>query len=128
LHVLFSQVALAFRRSHLNPHPPQDSGFVMVLVSHPFVGSPSQSLNPARHVPSTHLLPAQAGSALGSPAQTDPHLEQFLGSDVVATSQPSLALALQSANPWAQPPDRHDPATHSSTLPAMEHSLSQVPQ
>jgi hypothetical protein len=65
---------------------------------------------------------------LGNAAHTEPHLEQFFGSEVVVTSQPSLALPLQSANPWAQPPDWQDPATHSSTLPAMEHALSHVPQ
>lgn len=128
MHVLSSQLALAFRREHLNPHPPQLSGFVTVLVSQPFVGSPSQSLNPGRHGPRTHLLPAQAGSAFGSPAQTEPHFEQFFGSEVVATSQPSLALPLQSANPWAQPPDWHVPDAQRSMLPAIEHALSHVPQ
>jgi len=105
LHALFSQLALAFKRSHLNPHPPQLAGFVIVLVSQPFVASPSQLANPVRQGPRTHLLPAHAGSALGSPVHTVPHLAQFFGSVLVETSQPSVARPLQSAKPAAQPPD-----------------------
>lgn len=128
LHALSTQLALALSREHLSPHPPQLKGFVFVLVSQPLVGSPSQSSNPGRHGPRTHLLASQAGSALGKAAQALPHFEQFFGSVVVATSQPSLALPLQSANPLAQPPDWHTPPAQSSMLPAIEQALSQVPQ
>jgi hypothetical protein len=47
---------------------------------------------------------------------------------LVFTSQPSLAVALQSAAPPTHGPMRHAPATHRASALANAHTFPQAPQ
>lgn len=51
-HVLLTQVELAFASAQTFPHVPQLLASLVVGVSQPFAGLPSQSAQPASHVPS----------------------------------------------------------------------------
>lgn len=127
-HAPSTQLSLAFSRSHTNPQPPQLAAFVWMFVSHPFVGSPSQSANPALHGPSSHFPALHPGSAFGSAAHAVPHVWQFAGSFSSSASHPSLLFLLQSANPGLQLPNSHAPATHAATLPGIAHAFPHAPQ
>ncbi len=79
--------APAFGNAHAAPHPPQCCNDDVVLVSHPFAATPSQSARPERqteHVPSEpHPRPLPAGQSLSAqhvrhaePQHTRPRVEQ----------------------------------------------------
>lgn len=70
--------------------------------SQPLLGRPSQSAKPVAHVVIMQpLLPQAAAATLGSAAQLVPHPPQ-LAVVLIATSQPSLTVPLQSRKPEAQ--------------------------
>ena len=54
-HAPSAQLAVPLLLLHTVPHVPQFEGFVCVLISHPFVETPSQLPKPAVQVPSVHV-------------------------------------------------------------------------
>ena len=123
-----SQLSLAFRRSQTNPQPPQLPAFVSTFVSHPFVGSPSQSAKLGRQVPRAHFPPEQPGFAFGNAGQVELQEPQCFGSVRVLDSQPSRVSALQSAKFFSQWENWHWLPTQTSTLPESVHALPHEPQ
>jgi hypothetical protein len=79
---------------HATPQPPQCDALVVVSVSQPFAGSPSQSPNPARHV-NPHTPAAQSAVAFARAAQ-GVHPPQWSGSLEGSTSHPVAASPSQS--------------------------------
>jgi hypothetical protein len=84
------------------PQAPQLVTLVCVLISQPFVATPSQLPKPLLHVPSTQLPDAQDSAALAK-SQAAPHVPQF-ESVVRLVSQPFGAKPSQFANPPLQVP------------------------
>src|SRR5436305_162413 len=77
-HVELAQMALAFIGvGHTLPQPPQLFAFVAVVVSQPFVATPSQSEKPPKHMEMPHWPLRHAGVALGV-WQTLLHAPQLL--------------------------------------------------
>src|SRR5438552_771161 len=72
-----------------------------MLLSQPSIGLLSQSANPALHAPMRQLPLVQSGPPFAT-EHTMPHAPQLLTLVAVLTSQPSLGLPLQSANPASQ--------------------------
>ena len=73
-----AHVALPFATEQVVPHAPQLST-VRTLVSQPFVGFSSQSLNPALQDPTSHVPPLHAGVPFAV-EQTRPHAPQLFTS------------------------------------------------
>jgi len=98
-HTPFTQFGVPACAGQTCPHAPQLFTSVLVLVSQPSLGLPLQSLNPeaqeGTHAPPVHaLVPCAFVHAV-------PHAPQLFTSVLVAVSQPSLGLLLQSLNPDA---------------------------
>ncbi len=110
-------------------HRPQLALSVLRLVSQPLAATPSQSAKPAAHAPSAQLPAAHVAAALGK-RHTTPQPPQFEASAArTLTSQPSLAVPLQSAKPALQPPMAQRPLAHALTLAlARAHTVPQPPQ
>lgn len=72
-----------------------------VSTSQPSSDRPLQSAKNISQV-TAHSPATQAGDALALGGHAVPHAPQFMASVPVATSQPSAALALQSAKPVSQ--------------------------
>ena len=90
--------AVALAKLHAVLHEPQSLN-VVTERSQPLLGRPSQSAKPDAHVVIVQLPPPHAAAAtLGSDAQLLPQLPQ-LAVVLIATSQPSLTMLLQSRKP-----------------------------
>src|SRR5579872_2211220 len=118
------QPGVSFCTGHERPHPPQLPGSVFVLTSQPSCGLPLQSPNPVLHIPTVHIPPPHAGTSLNA-GHVLPHPPQFPGSAPVFTSQPSIALLLQSVKPALHVPTVQLPPLHPGTSfsagPASRH-------
>jgi hypothetical protein len=122
-----AQVAAPWFVEHGVPHAPQFLAFVLMFVSQPFTGLPSQSENPElqlpmAHWPLSHFAVAFAGE------QTWPHTPQLSESESVFTSQPSPGSVLQLADGAMHAPSRHTPPEHVVSAFGNEHPLPQAPQ
>jgi hypothetical protein len=113
--------------AHAAPHDPQWVRLVLVSVSQPFAGIPSQSAKGATHV--FMQRPVEHDARWLAPAeQAIPHAPQFITLDCVSASQPLTALRSQSAKPIVHVPP-HTPITHArAPLGKSAHSLSHRPQ
>jgi hypothetical protein len=87
---------------------PQCSTLLDVSVSHPFVGSPSQSANPVAHL-IAHAPSAQEAVPLLL-EQAFPQAEQFAALVSRFVSHPSLILPLQSPHPVSHLAISQDPS------------------
>ena len=108
---------------------PQCALSPLTLVSHPFAGLPSQSANPAAHMPSVHAPATHDAPALAKRHAT-PHPPQlFTSAPRTLDSQPFAAVPSQSANPALHPPTTQRPDAHAFTLTlAREHAAPHAPQ
>ena len=89
---------------------------VLVLVSQPFAGLPSQSAYPALQAPITHAPAAHVAAALAK-RHTLPHAPQLFASvPRTLVSQPLLAVPSQSAKPESHAPTTQLPPTHAFTV------------
>src|SRR5689334_389071 len=101
---------------------------VVMGVSQPFAAARSQLSKPAWQAPRPHVPDEQTDAALGN-EQTWPHAPQFAGSVALPTSQPSLRLLLQSANPAPQALIAQAPLTQATVaLGAIPQAVPQAPQ
>ena len=105
-HTPFEQLEPAFVWLHVLPQPPQLPRLVLMFVSQPFAGLPSQSANPAAQVPSWQAPPWQVADAFAK-LHALPQPPQLPALVVVSVSQPSATVPLQLAKPvW------HDTIPH----------------
>lgn len=114
---------------HTDPHPPQLSGLVAVLISQPSTRLlPLQSAAGAAQVP-LQFPPPQVRVAIPVLEQAIPQPPQLSGFVAISISQPSACLfPLQSAFPAAHVP-LHTPATHVRVcMPAFEQTIPHPPQ
>ncbi len=113
--------------AHARPHPPQLEIDDVTSTSHPLLGAPSQSANPAAQTPTAHSPPVHLAVAFAV-RQSEPHAPQLSASPPTSTSHPVAAAPSQSAKPPAQttlqPPSRHD----ALVLGPPRHARVQVPQ
>jgi hypothetical protein len=95
-----------------------DAAFALT-VTVPITLSGPIAPEPNTHVPDEQLWPA---------AHTTPQPPQFVLLVFVLVSQPSLAIALQSAKPALQLATRHVPVAHPGVPLGIEHTLPHAPQ
>jgi len=109
------------------PHIPQLFASLVVLISHPFAGLPSQSAKPVLHVLTAQFDALHVAVAL---ARLHACLQppQLLTSLVVLISHPSDAVLLQSANPLEQDAIAQFDEVHVAVALARLHTLPQLPQ
>jgi hypothetical protein len=101
---------------------------VLVLVSQPLSGLPSQSAKPGLHRTSRHAPSEQSLVALAR-LQLRPHAPQFIVLLRVFTSHPSLVMRLQSAKPGRHIPIPHAPIAQPGVLlGSIPHTREQPPQ
>jgi hypothetical protein len=118
------QVSVALAKSHGTPQLPQLTT-VVVLVSQPLLGLPSQLANPALHV-GAHAPAAHTVLPLGL-LQATPHPPQF-ESVFSGVSQPFAALPSQLPNPALQDTSAQVPFWQAPTPFAYVQALLQAPQ
>lgn len=94
-HTPFEHSGLAFGGVQAALQAPQLSVSTFLLVSHPFVASPSQSPRGGTHVSILQTPPSHFAAAFAN-VHTLPHVPQLVASACVCTSQPSLDRPLQS--------------------------------
>lgn len=112
---------------HTFAQRPQCSALVRRFVSHPLLGSPSQSPKPALHErvhpPATHRA-----AWLGPAVHTVPHVPQFMTLAAVLVSHPFAALLSQSPKP-AEHVSPHVPVVHTAVAFAPPaHTRPHAPQ
>ena len=112
--------------AHALPQRPQWALVLASGTSQPLVAAPSQSPKPALHEATVHAPDEQPAAALAS-EQAPPQRPQLDGVVLRLTSQPSVALALQSAKPAAQAMP-HEPAAQVAVALVALHALPQRPQ
>lgn len=101
---------------------------VLVLVSQPLRGFPSQSAKPGLHRTKRHAPSVQSLVALAR-LHVLPHAPQFIALVRVLTSHPSLGTRLQSAKPARHIPIPHTPIEHAGVLFAsIPQTREQPPQ
>jgi hypothetical protein len=108
-------------------HEPQCAASFSRLTSHPFDATVSQLAKFVLQVATAHTDPEQVDVALAR-LHALPQPPQLAALVVVFTSQPSLGVWLQSANPVAHPAMTQLEALHAGVALASEHALPQVPQ
>jgi hypothetical protein len=119
-------VGVALFAEHLSPHPPQLLTFVLMLVSQPLAGLPSQFAKPALQT-SWQTPLVHVGVALLE-EQTCPHPPQLLTLVLVLVSQPSAGLFVQCAKPLLQV-NWQIPLVHNTEAALLEeHVRPQPPQ
>jgi hypothetical protein len=118
-------VAVAFAPLHTAPHPPQFPRLVLVFVSQPLFGRPSQfaklPVQTGVHTPATQLVVPFAF------VQAMPHPPQLLTSPVVGVSQPFFGLPSQSEKP-AEQVGTQVPPVHVVEPCALEQAMPHPPQ
>jgi hypothetical protein len=122
-----AQFGVALGRLHAAPQAPQFAMLVLVFTSQPSDATPLQSPVPALQVAMMHAPPTHPGVAFAR-AQALPQALQLAGLVLVFTSQPSLALRLQSVNPTAQNAIVQAPALQTETAAARLQATPQPPQ
>jgi hypothetical protein len=90
------QAGVPFGALQLLPQPPQLFTLVLVLISQPFAGLPSQFAKPELQLATAQLPATQAGVPLGM-LQTLPQPPQLETLLPMLTSQPFAAMPSQSA-------------------------------
>ena len=102
---------------------------MLIDVSHPLPGTPSQSANPAAqtipHTPAVHV--AVVFAAL-TPGHAPPHAAQLCGSVIKLTSQPFVATPSQLPNPALHVVREQAPPVHALDACGTTHECPQVPQ
>lgn len=113
--------------AHARPQPPQSVVLLRVFTSQPFEGNPSQSAKPGRQLPTAHVPPRQAATALGSAhiAPQAPHAITLVRRFV---SQPLTALPSQLAKPAEQAKPHVLAAQVGVAFAGAEHGAPQLPQ
>lgn len=101
-HTLDEHVGMVFGLDgHAVPHAPQFKALDRVSISHPFVGSASQSKKPVAHT-ARHIPPVHTGVVPGrADVHTALHAPQCARVVRVSTSHPLSSLPSQSAKPVA---------------------------
>lgn len=112
---------------HTLPHPPQFIESLVVLISQPLPGFPSQSTKPVLQALIAHADALQTAVAFCK-THLFPQLMQLATSLVVLTSQPSPAILLQSAYPAAQDAMAHIDDVHVAVALFNAHTWPQVMQ
>lgn len=113
------------RPRHMLPQVPQFDGSDEVL-SHPSLGSPSQSMAPESHDATVHVPLAQVLVAFGS-EQTAPHAPQ-LSRVSSRCSQPFESIPSQLAKPAMHETNVHVPLAQLPTALGKEHGEPHDPQ
>jgi hypothetical protein len=81
------------------------------------------------HAPITHTPLAHVGTALANWQRTPQPPQSFTSLPLVAVSQPSSGVPLQSPKPGSQPPTTHALATHALVAAwGRAHAVPQAPQ
>jgi hypothetical protein len=112
---------------HTRPQPPQCEVLVRRSTSHPLAALPSQSAKPALHAYTQPPL-VQLAVALALAAHARPQPPQCAVLLRVSTSQPSVAIMLQSARPVSQVKPQV-PIVHVVVAPLRAgHAVPQPPQ
>jgi hypothetical protein len=122
-----AQLAAPFAELQAAPQAPQLVAVVPRFVSHPLVGSRSQSAKPAVQVPRVHT-PATHVSLAFARLQSCPHPPQWVRLVFRLVSHPSAPLPLQSPNPALQTEMPQTPAMQFGVPPTAGHTLPQAPQ
>src|SRR5690348_10333712 len=100
---------------------------VWTLVSQPSPGMPLQSIHGWMQVSTWQMPAAHLGVACGT-LHLFPHLPQLSAFTSVFSSQPSVALALQSLQPLSQVPMAHTRLLHAGVACGMEQTVPHAPQ
>jgi hypothetical protein len=114
-------------RRHTLPQAPQWFVLVLVATSQPSAGLTLQLPKPLLHAAMVQLPPAQALVALLS-RHVLPHAPQWAASLARLTSQPSVALPLQSAKPERHAATVQRPAKQAPAALPGAHTLPHAPQ
>jgi hypothetical protein len=122
-HAEAAQAPVPFATEHACPHAPQFCVlFVRLVVQLP----PEQAPYPAGHDTTPHVPPWQKGVPVVD-GQTWLHVPQFEASELVAVSQPSATLPLQSPKPAAHV-STQAPAWHIEVAFTVLQAMPQPPQ
>lgn len=114
------------REAHPLPHAEQCEGLLVVLVSQPFAGFPSQLPKPVVQLCTWQLPPPHVATPLAT-EHALPHIPQWVVL-LSAVSQPLAMLPSQLPKPVVQPASAHVPALHEALPLANEHALPHIPQ
>lgn len=114
-----------FAGAHASPHAPQWLRLMFRFSSQPLLGFPSQSAQPAAHSPITQEPLVHVAAAFAKEHALS-HCPQCVRLPLVAVSQPSALLALQSPKPGAQLV-AHTLPVHVALPPLVLHALPQPP-
>lgn len=116
---------IAFAGAHGAPQAPQ-SALVVVLVSQPLIGLPSQSARRGSHEP-TRQVPLEQSPMPNAGLQVLPHAPQWV-SVFSGVSQPSAGSPLQSPKPASHTATSQVPVEQSPVAFAGSHAMKQPPQ
>jgi hypothetical protein len=114
------------REAHPLPHVEQCEGLLVVLVSQPFAGFPSQLPKPPLQLWTWQLPPPHVATPFAT-AHALPHAPQWVVL-LSAVSQPLAMLPSQLPKPVVQPASAHIPALQDALPLAKEHALPHIPQ
>jgi hypothetical protein len=120
------QVVVPFALVHAPPHEPQLAWLVWVLVSQPFVRSPSQLPNPESH--EIAQAPLEQLAVPFALLHFVPQLPQFATLEPVFTSQPFVDTLSQLAKPELQVDSVHVPVEHDAAAFGRLQDAPQAPQ
>jgi len=121
------QVGLPLAMVHMEPQPPQFARLVLVLTSHPSVGSLLQSEKPGLHE-STAQAPLTHAAVPLATLQTFPQAPQLLALVLVLTSHPLAGSWSQSAKPVSQAATVQALLLHPAVALARVQTFPQAPQ
>ena len=125
--MLAAHEAPAFGKLHAAPHAPQFAALLDVFVSHPFVGSPSQSAKGALHARIVHA-PAMHAAAACAKEHVVAHVPQCSTLLDVFVSQPFAGLPSQSPKPALHAPRTQAPPLHDALALGNAQAWPQIPQ
>jgi hypothetical protein len=127
LHTWLTHLALALPIVQIVPQPPQLPASLPMFVSQPLATLPSQSAQPASHLPTLHADATHEGVACGT-TQAEPQPPQLSTLVVVSVGQVPSAFGSQSPSPGRQLLTPHNPFVHVAEPSVVSHTLPHVPQ
>jgi len=114
---------------HTRPQVPQLDSSVLRFTSQPSGACALQSASGAGHIaPALHELIRQMGVRPTGGVQRVAHAPQWLVSERMSVSQPSMGFMLQSAKPALHEPIAQSPPAQTAAALAKRQRLPQVPQ
>jgi hypothetical protein len=122
------QVSVALFVLQARPHPPQLFALLVMLISQPLAGLPSQSARPAAHFDTVQTWAVQTSAAPAVMLHAWLQEPQLFGSCAMSISQPSEASLSQSWKPVVHALTEQADAAHDSVAFWVLHGLAQAPQ